>query len=588
LLVVLGVGSFVQWRQLAVLNAAVVHGEDDIVLFSVGQLEVEYLRFREELHAALLMPDPIDLPALQMRYGILVSRIDLLHGDSPARVLKGLPAREDAMRRLQAFIEHADPYLGDSALQPANRQALKALFGEVEALAEPVHLFIIKLMHRFGEQITQRNVTVQQHNQVALALTAFLMVLTLTFAVLALRQMQRLDQLAERLEESRGAAEAASLAKSTFLASMSHELRTPLNAVIGFADLLKRERGLSERQVRSLDLIEQGGHHLLALINDVLDLARIEAGRFDLYPEAEDLPGFLRVVTDVMRVRAEQKNLLFQLDVPPDLPSTVYIDEQRLRQVLLNLLGNAVKFTDAGGVSLRVRSSAAGEDRVRLSFEVRDTGIGIDAAQLPRLFLPFEQVSEARRRSAGTGLGLAISRQLVRSMGGDIEVDTTLGQGSTFRFEIEVALGEGELQAEQHERLVIGYQGPRRQVLVVDDVPENRLLVVEFLTSLGFELAEAGDGREGMEKAHKLHPDLILIDNVMPVMSGLEATRLLREEPDFADVPIIALSASATRADRERSLGAGVNAFLNKPLDFDELLQQMGPLMRIDWVYEGA
>jgi CheY-like chemotaxis protein len=291
-------------------------------------------------------------------------------------------------------------------------------------------------------------------------------------------------------------------------------------------------------------------------------------------------------VVDVMRVQAEQKDLLFGLDAAAELPQAVCVDKQRLRQVLMNLLGNAIKFTDAGGVWLRVGASPAGESKVRLRFEVRDTGIGIDPAQLSRLFQPFEQVcGEAWRRDCGTGLGLAISRQLVRCMGGDIEVASAAGQGSEFRFEIELPVAQARVVQDAADAIVIGYCGPRRKVLVADDVPANRALVASFLKSLDFTLAEAGDGLQAIEMAQALHPDLIVMDNRMPVMGGLEATRSLREHAEFARVPIIAISASAAPADRERTLSAGADAFLAKPLDLDELLMQIGPLMKLQWVY---
>ena len=381
-------------------------------------------------------------------------------------------------------------------------------------------------------------------------------------------------------------AEVANRAKSEFLANMSHELRTPLNSVLGYAQLLRREKALSERQLHGLDTIEQSGRHLLTLINDILDLSRIEAGKLELFPGLVHLPAFLRVVADIMRVKAEQKDLLFDYSASPDLPRAVSVDENRLRQVLLNLLGNAVKFTDRGTVSLSVHLRGIDDGQAHIRFEVRDTGIGMEAQQVARLFQPFGQIGTLARRTGGTGLGLVISRQLVRSMGGEIDFESVPGKGSTFWFELDVALVDEQAQAEQpRERVVTGYEGPRKKVLIVDDMAANRSLIADFLRSLDFSLGEAEDGMTGIERARATKPDLILMDSVMPVMNGLEATRRLRAEPALQSIPIITISASASPVDRQRSLAAGVDDFLNKPIDFHELLEKIGSLLQLRWTY---
>jgi len=381
-------------------------------------------------------------------------------------------------------------------------------------------------------------------------------------------------------------ADVANRAKSAFLASMSHELRTPLNGVLGYAQILGRDKALSERQRKGVSVIQHCGEHLLTLINDILDLSRVEAGRLELYASAVELGPFLRVIGDAVRVKAEEKNLLFSFEADPDLPRAVQADERRLRQVLLNLLGNAVKFTGHGQVRLSVHCLGWQEQRVQLRFEVIDTGPGIAEDMQETIFLPFEQAGDLQMRTSGTGLGLAISRQLVRLMGDDVHVQSRLGEGSRFWLDLWVPLARTAADAPVQARTVVGYDGPRRRVLVVDDIAENRSLIVDLLRALGFDTHEACDGRDGVARAAALRPDLILMDNVMPVMGGQEATRRLRALPEIGRVPIIAVSASATLSDQHHSLSAGADAFVPKPVDIDILLQHIGKLLELSWIHQ--
>jgi PAS domain S-box-containing protein len=388
---------------------------------------------------------------------------------------------------------------------------------------------------------------------------------------------------AETERAARRAAELANRAKSEFLANMSHELRTPLNGILGYAQLLLMGEGLSSAQKRGLDIIQQSGDHLLALINDILDLSRIEAGRIELASAPVELAPFMHAVCDVMRVKAEQKQLHFHFVSGGGVPAAVLVDERRLRQVLLNLLSNAVKFTEHGSVTLRVAAKPAPGNQVHLRLDVEDTGVGISPEHQQAVYEPFEQVGDTRHRAAGTGLGLTITRALIHAMGGSISLHSEPGRGSTFSVELPVTPVAAPRAPSLPERHVARYRGPRRRVLVVDDVPANRALLVDFLGEAGFEIAEASDGAAGLRAVDAFRPELVVVDSVMPVMDGLEFTRRLRAQPESARLPIIAISASATEAHRRECLQAGVNSFLSKPVQLSQLLAAIAGSLRLEW-----
>jgi len=402
-----------------------------------------------------------------------------------------------------------------------------------------------------------------------------------------LEDRRRRKQAEQELTAARDAAIAAQRAQATFLTNMSHELRTPLNAILGYAQLLRRDAGLNERQAAGLATIHKSGDHLLGLINDLLDLSRIEAGKLELRASDVDVPTFLRTIADTMRVKAAEKGLAFSL-AHGDVAVGVRVDEQRLRQVLLNLLSNAVKFTEGGRVCLRVTAGLGSVGGCRLRFEVEDTGVGIAPHDLEHIFQPFEQVGKAEHRVGGTGLGLAISRQLVRMMGGELQVASRpaplLDHGSRFWFELALPLTSPPAAARAPRREVAGYAGPRRRILVVDDIVDNRRLITDWLRPLGFELEEAVDGEQALAKAQAFCPDLVLMDSAMPVMDGLEATRRLRNMEGLQQVPIVAISAAAYEADQQRSLAAGADAFLPKPVELAALRERIGALLRLEWI----
>jgi len=389
-----------------------------------------------------------------------------------------------------------------------------------------------------------------------------------------------------KLKAAKEAAEDADRAKSEFLANMSHELRTPLNGILGYAQIMHRAVDLNEHR-QGVEVIEQAGSHLLTLINDILDLAKIEARKMELCPTDFHFPSFLTGVAEIARVRAGNKAIALNFLPPENLPTGVIADEKRLRQVLLNLLGNAIKFTDTGSVTFKVEASIAGNKTAKIRFTVEDTGVGMTPEQLEKIFLPFEQVGATSRRAEGTGLGLTISNQIVTMMGSEIHASSILGSGSRFWFEVDLPLADDWANSATLSEAgkIIGYTGEPKKVLIVDDKDVNRLLIMEVLKSLGFSIAEAENGREGLKHLAQFRPDLIITDIVMPEMDGYELVRTIRESYS-QDLPVIASSASVSLVDRTLAIAAGCNDFLEKPVDLEKLLIPLQKYLNLQWIYE--
>lgn len=390
------------------------------------------------------------------------------------------------------------------------------------------------------------------------------------------------------LQAAKERAEVASQAKTDFLARMSHELRTPLNAILGYAQILQMDRELNERQRHIVQTVHDSGGLLLRLIIDILDLSRIESGHTALNPVPVQPRQLAQQLHNVLGIKAQQKDIKLLTRCADTVPDGVLVDDQRLRQVLINLLGNALKFTQVGQVSLDIEAvpDTRVGGQVTLRFSVRDSGPGVREADRERIFEPFEQAGDSRSRAQGTGLGLAISRQLVRLMGGDIHLDSREGEGSCFWFDLNLPVVHAETIAAAQARLIIGYDGPRKLVLVVDDVTTNRQLLLEMLRPLGFDTLEAADGQEAVQLAQRCPPDLVLMDLAMPVLDGLAATRLLRNTPGTQDIAVIALTANASAQHRQDAQQSGANAFLAKPFDRQDLLDLIGQTLGLNWVRE--
>jgi PAS domain S-box-containing protein len=395
--------------------------------------------------------------------------------------------------------------------------------------------------------------------------------------------------LNRKLEESASEADAANRAKSTFLSTMSHEIRTPMNAILGYAQLMARDPELSSESKINLKIIGRSGEHLLALINDVLDMSKIEAGRIELNPATFNLFRLLEDLAAMFRLRAGAKGLRFEMSMDGETVPYVVADEGKTRQVLINLLGNAVKFTDLGHIELRVCVEQRGADELWLSASVADTGRGVSGEDQRTLFEPFSQVRSGRDSLKGTGLGLAISRKYARLMGGDITVAGNSGGGSIFHFEIPVERGDAAVVTRRSApRRVVAIRAGQAipRILVVDDHPENRDWLQKLLSSIGFLVRGADNGEIGIQIWEEWRPRLILMDVHMPVMDGLVATRKIKLTPQGKETIVVALTASALDDDRRSVAESGADDFLSKPCHEDELLEKMRSLLDLTFEYQ--
>ncbi len=400
-----------------------------------------------------------------------------------------------------------------------------------------------------------------------------------------------------KLAQAREAAEVAERAKHEFLANMSHELRTPLNGILGYVQILKQDKNFNPRQKDGLAVIHQSGEHLLTIINDILEFAKIDQQQIELQLADVRLPYFLQNIASIYQLQTDQKGLAFSYETLTPLSTNVRADERRLRQILINLLGNAIKFTDKGKVIFRV--TGLGSQRVKYSherprslppsvvrFEIIDTGIGISASQLERMFVPFEQRGEFRNYSDGLGLGLAISQRLIKLMGGELQVKSELGKGSTFWFDLELPpLGEQSDEIKEvHERTITGYKGTPKKLLLIDE-PANRATIIKLLEPLGFEVVEADDDIDGVRKAWMEQPDVVFLQLMPPMQTSIEAMKKIRQTVKSKQTVVIALSDSLLDVSQTQDVLTGFDEWLSKPIEPKKLLDLLQTYLELEWIY---
>jgi signal transduction histidine kinase/DNA-binding response OmpR family regulator len=416
---------------------------------------------------------------------------------------------------------------------------------------------------------------------------------------------QKVKERTAELEQAKLIADSANQAKSTFIANMSHELRSPLNAILGFAQIMTRSQTLGREHQENVGIIYRSGEHLLTLINNVLDLSKIEAGKTTLNPKNFDLHRLLDDIHDMFQMKAEEKNLQLLMEYEPDLLRYVRTDEVKLRQVLINLINNSLKFTQNGGVSIRVREEKTTTNSPQtvalldadsdptssyiLNFEIEDSGAGIAPEEMGQLFEAFSQTETGKQSQEGTGLGLPISRQFVHLMGGDIRVKSQVEQGTTFFFDIQVTqIDASEIATQQPVCRVIALapNQPIYRILIVDDKPLNRQLLIKLLSPLGFELQEASNGQEAIDIWDTWEPHLIWMDMRMPVMDGYTATQKIKTHIKGHATVVIALTASVLEEEKAVVISAGCDDFLRKPFREEEIFRTMNKHIGVEYIYE--
>ena len=580
----------------------------DSPLAMAFQFEREFLRLRQVMGETLASRDAPDQDGLTLRFDIFQSRLTLLRDNPSVSILVGRPEYRKVIPRLELLMDGLGKAIAST---PLNRPALAEVQAEFNELGVDIQALTLAANSEVARLMESQSDTMRQQNGLIIWLTvAQLLLLCVAAGALFLRQRRMeaerlaLEQLTQELRDAHLQAEAANRGKSQFLANMSHELRTPFNGLMGMLGLLESTE-VTEQQADYIQTAQGSANHLLTLLNDVLDLSALEAGKLNLKPVDVPLGRLFNEVNALMQPLAKARGLSFLMQVPQEPLPPVVADDTRIKQILFNLINNAIKFTEAGKVTLTVFECGRTAENLELAFVVQDTGIGMDAAVLSRLFQRFYQVDDSStRKFGGTGLGLEISQSLARMMQGEITVTSAVGAGSTFTVRLQLPIGkrkseahavaprvdalaapvpqapQGQAaqpvqQATTHKSEVPAQaqgQASAMRVLVAEDHPINQKLVGVLLARMGCQTCFCENGLLAVEQVQQQDFDLVLMDVNMPVMDGLTAIRRIRAMPgDVARVPIVVLTADVMNEARDRAMAAGADAFVSKPVNLDQL-----------------
>jgi signal transduction histidine kinase/ActR/RegA family two-component response regulator/HPt (histidine-containing phosphotransfer) domain-containing protein len=566
--------GWIQWRQVRVLDD-MSRNQVDAIMWQAYQLERELSRLDQALHKVQMNPAGADPWALLERYEVFLSRIDLLTKIPRRDLLQRSPRFADVQSRLELFTHTADPLFADPEALVRQPLSLQVLESQIELLVPLLAELTRDANRAVSEFLDERNAQIQEQSHLVIGLAAAQVVGMLLFVGLLVRHIRkqqrqyvRLQKLSHDLAEARDQAEAANHGKSIFLANMSHEIRTPFQGLLGMLNLLG-EAKLTSQQRDYLQTASDSAEHLLGVLNDILDVSTMESGTLKLSESPTRLRGVVQEVENLMQVAARDKSLSLDVYTAADLPEWVMADATRLRQILFNLIGNAIKFTTEGGVMVELARSTQTPGQINVT--VRDTGMGMDAETVSRLFTRFYQADNSlRRRIGGTGLGLEISRNLARMMGGDITVSSQPGVGSVFTVTLQLA----EAQAAEEEDAMNSDDTVTRRlrVLVAEDHPINLKYMNILLEKMGHDATFCENGQEALELLQRDNYDVVLLDYHMPVLDGLATTEAIRRlDSPASQIKVILVTADVVNDTRKRAIEVGVDEFASKPLQAEDL-----------------